>query len=88
MLVRDDRIAALGPYAGLAADHPGARLRDWGEAVLAPGRAQPYGALLLERHYHPDPREGLGTGPRPLPPGGPEAGHYGGSAAAPGAGCS
>ncbi|MFF7632343.1 hypothetical protein ACFZB9_04215 [Kitasatospora sp. NPDC008050] len=79
VLVRGDRIAALGRHAELAAAHPSARLRDWGDdALLAPGRAQPDGALLLERRYHPDPREGLGSAPLPLPPGGIEAAHYGG----------
>ncbi|GAB2709995.1 imidazolonepropionase-like domain-containing protein [Kitasatospora kifunensis] len=78
VLVRGDRIAALGPYVELAAAHPQARLREWTGARLTPGQAQPCGALLLERHYHPDPREGLGVEPRPLPPGGVEAGWYGG----------
>lgn len=77
MLVRGAAIAALGRYAELAAAHPDARLREWPGAVLTPGLAQPYGALLLERHYHPDPREGLGVEPRPLPPGF-EPAQYGG----------
>ncbi|MGF1425174.1 imidazolonepropionase-like domain-containing protein [Kitasatospora sp. LaBMicrA B282] len=78
VLVRGDRIAALGPYAELAAAHPEARLREWSGARLTPGEAHPYGALLLEGYYHPDPREGLGVTPRPLPVGGVPAGQYGG----------
>ncbi|WP_329582726.1 hypothetical protein OG500_22090 [Kitasatospora sp. NBC_01250] len=78
VLVHGDRIAALGPYAELAAAHPDARLREWTGARLTPGGAQPYGALLLEHHYHPDPREGIGVEPRPLPSGGFAAGQYGG----------
>ncbi|WP_329566730.1 amidohydrolase family protein [Kitasatospora sp. NBC_01266] len=78
VLVRGDRIAALGPYAELAAAHPDARLREWSGALLGPGQAQPHAGWLLERYYHPDPREELGVEPRPMPPGGVDPGHYGG----------
>lgn len=62
--VRDDRIAAVGPYAELAAAHPQARTRAW-RGVLTPGLRNPHGRLLLEHAYHPDPREAdrLGTAP-------------------------
>ncbi|MFE0461337.1 hypothetical protein ACFW1A_19030, partial [Kitasatospora sp. NPDC058965] len=67
VLVQDDRIAGLGPFEELAAAHPGARVRDWGGARLTAGRLAADGARLLERCYHPDPREELGTEPLPLP---------------------
>ncbi|MER7707930.1 hypothetical protein ABTX81_34195 [Kitasatospora sp. NPDC097605] len=60
VLVRDELVGAVGPYAGLAAAHPAARVRDWGDALLTPGLRNPYGHWLLERAYHPDPREGVG----------------------------
>ncbi|MEU9079120.1 hypothetical protein [Kitasatospora sp. NPDC048538] len=63
VLVRGERVEAVGAYAGLAAAHPGARVRDWGAAVLTPGLRNPYGHRLLERDYHPDPREGIGVEP-------------------------
>ncbi|MFJ2867079.1 imidazolonepropionase-like domain-containing protein [Kitasatospora sp. NPDC087314] len=63
VLVRGDRIEAVGPYRELAAAHPPARLRDWGAAVLTPGLRNPYGHRLLERDYHPDPREEVGVEP-------------------------
>ncbi|MCX4747252.1 hypothetical protein OG455_17285 [Kitasatospora sp. NBC_01287] len=78
VLVRGDRIAALGGYAELAAAHPDARRREWPAARLTPGLAQPRGALLLEHRYHPDPREELGADPLPLPSGGVPEAHYGG----------
>ncbi|MFJ3790225.1 imidazolonepropionase-like domain-containing protein [Kitasatospora sp. NPDC090091] len=65
VLVQDGRIAALGPCDELAAAHPGARLRDWGAALLTPGLRNPYGHRLLEHAYHPDPREGVGDAPVP-----------------------
>ncbi|MFJ8627798.1 imidazolonepropionase-like domain-containing protein [Kitasatospora sp. NPDC093550] len=63
VVVRGERVEAVGPYADLAAAHPGARVRDWGSAVLAPGLRNPYGHWLLERAYHPDPREEIGAEP-------------------------
>jgi cytosine/adenosine deaminase-related metal-dependent hydrolase len=62
--VRDDRVAALGPYAELAAAHPDARTRSW-HGVLTPGLCNPHGRMLLEHAYHPDSREAdrLGTAP-------------------------
>ncbi|MEU6233246.1 hypothetical protein [Kitasatospora sp. NPDC047058] len=65
VLVQDGWIAGLGPYAELAAAHPQARLRDWGDALLTPGLRNPYGHWLLERAYHPDPREEIGDAPVP-----------------------
>lgn len=92
VLVRGGLIAAVGPYAGLAADHPAARVRDWGDGLLAPGLRNPHGHWLLECAYHPDPREEIGDEPVPGGLGG--LGGSGsrptrrGAARAPGAGCS
>ncbi|MET8539522.1 hypothetical protein ABZW03_02530 [Kitasatospora sp. NPDC004799] len=63
VVVRGELVEAVGPYGELAAAHPGARVRDWGAAVLAPGLCNPYGHWLLERAYHPDPREEIGLEP-------------------------
>ncbi|MFC5663586.1 hypothetical protein ACFP3U_11410 [Kitasatospora misakiensis] len=65
VLVRGELIEAVGPYAELAAAHPAARVRDWGDALLTPGLRNPDGHRLLERAYHPDPREGVGEEPVP-----------------------
>ncbi|MFJ7908514.1 imidazolonepropionase-like domain-containing protein [Kitasatospora sp. NPDC096204] len=63
VVVRGELVEAVGPYEELTAAHPGARVRDWGAAVLAPGLRNPYGHWLLERAYHPDPREEVGLEP-------------------------
>ncbi|MFD5431018.1 hypothetical protein ACFWJ4_02375 [Kitasatospora sp. NPDC127067] len=63
VVVRGELVEAVGPYGELAAAHPGARVRDWGAAVLTPGLRNPYGHRLLERAYHPDPREEVGVEP-------------------------
>ncbi|MEV4613843.1 hypothetical protein AB0K43_14780 [Kitasatospora sp. NPDC049258] len=60
VLVDGALVAALGPYEQLA--HPGARVREWG-GLLLPGLRNPAGRWLLERAYHPDPREELGEAP-------------------------
>ncbi|GAA1399794.1 hypothetical protein GCM10009639_39960 [Kitasatospora putterlickiae] len=65
VLVRDELVEAVGPYAALAAAHPSARVRDWGDALLTPGLRNPFGHWLLERAYHPDPREEVGDEPVP-----------------------
>ncbi len=65
VLVRGELIEAVGPYPELAAAHPAARVRDWGDALLTPGLRQPDGHRLLELAYHPDPREGVGDEPVP-----------------------
>ncbi|MEV7023558.1 hypothetical protein [Kitasatospora sp. NPDC093558] len=65
VLVRGELVEAVGPFGELAAAHPDARVRDWGAAVLAPGLRNPYGHWLLERAYHPDPREEIGAEPVP-----------------------
>ncbi|MFJ8433578.1 imidazolonepropionase-like domain-containing protein [Kitasatospora sp. NPDC094019] len=65
VLVRDGQVEALGPYAELAAAQPTARTRDWADALLTPGLRHPDGHRLLERAYHPDPREELGDAPVP-----------------------
>ncbi|MBA5225386.1 imidazolonepropionase-like domain-containing protein [Streptomyces griseoaurantiacus] len=64
VLVEGAHLAALGPYEELAAAHPAARVRRW-PGILTPGLLNPHGPELLERTYHPDPREAdrLGTGP-------------------------
>ncbi|MFE3501217.1 hypothetical protein [Kitasatospora sp. NPDC059160] len=63
VVVRGELVEAVGPYADLAAAHPSARVRDWGRALLAPGLRNPCGQRLLERDYHPDPREEIGVEP-------------------------
>ncbi|MER6398018.1 hypothetical protein ABT263_18465 [Kitasatospora sp. NPDC001603] len=65
VLVHGELIAALGRHDKLAAAHPRARPRDWGDALLTPGLRNPYGHWLLESAYHPDPREELGDAPVP-----------------------
>lgn len=57
-------VAAIGAYEELAAAYPAARVRRW-PGALRPGLVNPYGPELLERAYHPDPREAdeLGTSP-------------------------
>ncbi|MEV0261018.1 hypothetical protein AB0I49_06680 [Streptomyces sp. NPDC050617] len=65
VLVSGDRIADIGPYERLRAEHgERARVREW-DGVLAPGRYEPDAAAFLEAAYHPDPREAgeLGTEP-------------------------
>ncbi|MFH8973073.1 hypothetical protein [Streptomyces sp. NPDC017890] len=64
VVVDGAHLAAVGPYEALAADHPRARVRRW-PGILTPGLLNPYGPELLERTYHPDPREAdrLGTEP-------------------------
>ncbi|GHF56545.1 hypothetical protein GCM10010218_42350 [Streptomyces mashuensis] len=58
-------VVALGPYEQVTAGHPLARVRRW-PGLLAPGLRQWHGAQLLERAYHPDPREYEELGDRPL----------------------
>ncbi|MGW1333020.1 imidazolonepropionase-like domain-containing protein [Streptomyces rubiginosohelvolus] len=63
--VDGDRIAALGPYAEVAAAHPAARIRRW-PGLLTPGLRQDRARELLTRCYHPDPREADELGELPL----------------------
>ncbi|MEV0190458.1 hypothetical protein AB0I39_18225 [Kitasatospora purpeofusca] len=65
VLVRDGLVEGVGPYAELAAAQPTARVRDWDDALLTPGLRHPEGHRMLERAYHPDPREELGDAPVP-----------------------
>ncbi|MFI8289365.1 imidazolonepropionase-like domain-containing protein [Streptomyces sp. NPDC085614] len=65
VVVRGSLIAAIGPYEDLAAAHPGARTRRW-PGLLTPGLVNPYGPELLERAYHPDPREAAELGTEPI----------------------
>ncbi|MFD1659314.1 hypothetical protein ACFSL4_14150 [Streptomyces caeni] len=65
VLVDGRECAALGPYEELVAAHPAARVRRW-PGVLTPGLLNPYGPELLERAYHPDPREAGELGTEPL----------------------
>lgn len=65
VLVDGRSIEAVGPYEELAAAHPAARVRRW-PGVLTPGLCNPYGPELLERAYHPDPREADELGTEPL----------------------
>ncbi|MFJ1599600.1 hypothetical protein [Streptomyces sp. NPDC088261] len=64
VLVDGSVLAAVGPYERLAAARPEARVRAW-PGIITPGLCNPYGPELLERAYHPDPREAdtLGTAP-------------------------
>ncbi|MFD8701166.1 hypothetical protein ACFV1W_00905 [Kitasatospora sp. NPDC059648] len=64
VVVRGELVEAVGSFGELAAAHPSARVRDWGAAaVLTPGLRNPWGQRLLERDYHPDPREEIGVEP-------------------------
>lgn len=65
VLVEGRLLTATGPYEELAADRPAARVRRW-PGVLTPGLLHPYGPELLERTYHPDPREADALGTEPL----------------------
>ncbi|MGP9019307.1 imidazolonepropionase-like domain-containing protein [Streptomyces sp. BR1] len=58
-------VVAIGPYSELAAAYPAARVRRW-PGVLVPGLVNPYGSELLERAYHPDPREASSLGTEPI----------------------
>ncbi|MFC9591271.1 hypothetical protein ACFTUC_15970 [Streptomyces sp. NPDC056944] len=64
VLVDGALVAAVGPYEELAEAHQDARLRRW-PGILTPGLLNPYAPELLERTYHPDPREAdtYGTAP-------------------------
>ncbi|MFF9913936.1 hypothetical protein [Streptomyces sp. NPDC013457] len=64
VVVRGAEIAAVGPYEEVSAAHPQARVRRW-PGVLTRALLNPFGPELLERAYHPDPREAdeLGTEP-------------------------
>ncbi|MFI6083276.1 hypothetical protein ACIBBB_20235 [Streptomyces sp. NPDC051217] len=65
VLVDGQSIGAVGPYEEVAAARPAARVRRW-PGVLTPGLCNPYGPELLERAYHPDPREAEELGTEPL----------------------
>lgn len=65
VLVAGDSIKAVGGYGELAAACPAARVRRW-PGLLTPGLRNPYGPELLERAYHPDPREADELGTEPL----------------------
>ncbi|MDH6126189.1 hypothetical protein [Kitasatospora sp. GP82] len=78
VLVDGAVVAALGPYGELAERAAAARVRQW-DGLLTPGLLNPYGSWLLERAYHPDPREQLGAEPLLLDEE-PDAERRGGSA--------
>ncbi|OYP15995.1 hypothetical protein CFC35_16995 [Streptomyces sp. FBKL.4005] len=65
LAVRGERIEAAGPLAELSAGHPHARVRTW-PGILTPGFVNLHGTELLERAYHPDPREAGTLGTEPL----------------------
>ncbi|MGW0854430.1 amidohydrolase family protein [Streptomyces sp. NPDC002690] len=65
VLVRDGSAVAVGPYEDLADGNPTARVRRW-PGLLTPGLVQTHGSALLERAYHPDPRESDALGTEPL----------------------
>ncbi|QKW08485.1 hypothetical protein HUT18_21050 [Streptomyces sp. NA04227] len=64
VLVEGQYVAAVGSGEETAAARPGVRVRRW-PGILLPGLVNPHGPELLERTYHPDPREAdtLGTAP-------------------------
>ena len=65
LVIDGDRIAALGSREELAARYPRARVRSWAGRI-APGRCAEDAAWLLERTYHPDPREADRLGADPI----------------------
>lgn len=65
VLVDGREIAAVGRYEELAAARPTARVRRW-PGLLTPGLVNVHGPELLERAYHPDPREAGELGTEPL----------------------
>lgn len=67
VVVDGARFAAVGPYEELLAAYEGrARVRDWGDGILTPGRFEPDAVALLESTYWPDPREAEALGTEPL----------------------
>ncbi|MFB9462894.1 hypothetical protein [Streptomyces cinereospinus] len=65
VLVDGRGCAAVGTYEELAAARPTARVRRW-PGLITPGLLNPYGPELLERAYHPDPREAEELGTEPI----------------------
>ncbi|WP_330459213.1 hypothetical protein OIB37_21400 [Streptomyces sp. NBC_00820] len=65
ILVSGREIASAGPYEELAAAYPSARVRRW-PGLIGPGLLNAYGPELLERAYHPDPREAGELGGEPI----------------------
>ncbi|OAR26231.1 hypothetical protein A8W25_12405 [Streptomyces sp. ERV7] len=65
VLVDGAVVAALGPYEELAAAYPAARVRRW-PGEVSPGLVDTSGPELLERAYHPDPREADALGTEPI----------------------
>ncbi|WP_406007387.1 hypothetical protein OG440_15375 [Streptomyces sp. NBC_00637] len=65
LAVEGARIAETGPLDRLVAAYPAARVRQW-PGILTPGLVNPHGTELLERAYHPDPREADELGTEPL----------------------
>ncbi|MFE6775255.1 hypothetical protein [Streptomyces sp. NPDC057702] len=65
VVVDGARIAAVGPFEEMAAEHPGARERRW-PGLLTPGLLNARAGALLEAAYHPDPREADRLGTEPL----------------------
>ncbi|MFD9885069.1 hypothetical protein ACFWZT_26805 [Streptomyces alboflavus] len=67
VVVDGARFAAVGPYEDLFASYgERARVRDWGDGILTPGRFEPDAVALLESAYWPDPREADDLGTEPL----------------------
>lgn len=58
-------VAAVGPYDALLSAYPQARVRRW-TGLLTPGLVHRGAGPLLERAYHPDPREADELGEEPL----------------------
>ncbi|GGR73261.1 hypothetical protein GCM10010252_09710 [Streptomyces aureoverticillatus] len=67
VVVDGARFAAVGPYEDLLAAYgERARVREWDDGILTPGRYEPNAVALLESTYWPDPREADALGTEPL----------------------
>ncbi|GGO53047.1 hypothetical protein [Streptomyces lasiicapitis] len=67
VVVDGARFAAIAPYEDLLATYGDrARVRDWADGTLTPGRYEPNAVALLESTYWPDPRESEALGTEPL----------------------
>ncbi|EPH40237.1 hypothetical protein STRAU_6702 [Streptomyces aurantiacus JA 4570] len=67
VVVDGARFAAVGPYEELLATYgERARVREWDDGILTPGRYERDAVALLEATYWPDPREADDLGTEPL----------------------
>ncbi|MFD5583818.1 hypothetical protein ACFWII_08470 [Streptomyces sp. NPDC127063] len=65
VLVEGRTVVSVGPRKELEAARPTARVRRW-PGLIGPGLLNLYGPELLERAYHPDPREAGDLGSEPI----------------------